>query len=112
MNKNELYDYYNSGKLQPIVQMCLVSWLNYWCNANIEQEIQDPLLLAQTKAEINLLLSDLQGQTVKVSILVLGDSRISGVDESEITEEIINTVVVSIMARCLRWLTGIEQISA
>lgn len=112
MNKQERFDYYNSGKLQPVVQVCLLDWMNYWVNTDIEAEITDPLLLAQTKAEINLLLNDLNNQTTQVSMIVFGDSRIAEVEESAITETLINTVVVSVMANCLRWLTGIEAVSA
>lgn len=112
MTKSERYNYYNSGKLQPIVQVCLLDWLNYWVNADIEAEITDPLLLVQTKAEIDLLLGDLNMQTQKVSEIVFGDSRISGVSEDEITDELINTVVVSVMSKCLRWLSGIDMVSA
>lgn len=112
MTKQERFEYYNSGKLQPVVQVCLLDWMNYWVNTDIEAEITDPLLLAQTKAEINLLLNDLNNQTQKVSEIVFGDSRIAEAEESAITETLINTVVVSVMANCLRWLTGIEAISA
>lgn len=111
MTKQERYDYYNSGKLQPVVQVCLLDWMNYWVNTNIEEQITDPLLLAQTKAEINLLLNDLNSQTNQVSSIVFGDSRIAEVEESAITEALINTVVVSVMANCLRWLTGIDHIN-
>ena len=112
MTKQQRYDYYNSGKLQPVVQVSLLDWLNYWANADIEAEITDPLLLAQTKAEIGLLLTDLANQTTQVSMLVFGDSRIAEAEEEAITETLINTVVVSVMSNCLRWLTGIESVSA
>lgn len=112
MNKQDRFNYYNSGKLQPVVQVCLLDWMNYWVNTNIEEEITDPLLLQQTKAEINLLLNDLNTQTQKVSEIVFSDSRIVEVVEEDITETLINTVVVSVMANCLRWLTGIEIVSA
>ena len=110
-SKQERFDYYNSGELQSITQVCLLDWLNYWANADIESEITDPLLLAQTKAEINLLLSDLGTQTEQVSMLVFGDSRIAETDVAEITEALINTVVVSVMSNCLRWLTGIDHVA-
>ena len=112
MTKQERFDYYNSGKLQPVVQVCLLDWMNYWVNADIEAEITDPLLLAQTKAEINLLLNNLNTQTQQVSMIVFGDSRIAEAEESAITETLINTVVVSVMSNCLRWLTGIESVAA
>ena len=111
MNKQERFNYYNSGKLQPIVQVCLLDWMNYWCNTNIEEQITNPLLLAQTKAEISLLLNDLNGQTQQVSMIVFGDSRIAEVEESAITESLVNTVVVSVMSNCLRWLTGIDSVA-
>ena len=94
MNKQERFDYYNSGKLQPVVQVCLLDWLNYWANADIDTEITDPLLLKQTKAELNLLLNDLSSQTTQVSMLVFGNNRISEAEEEAITETLINTVVV------------------
>ena len=111
MTKNERYEYYNSGKLQPIVQVCLLDWLNYWTSADIEAEITDPLLLAQTKAEISLLLHDLNNQTAQVSMIVFGDDRIASAEEAAITEELINTVVVFVLSNCLRWLTGIESVA-
>ena len=112
MTKQERFEYFNSGKLQSVVQVCLIDWLNYWANADIEAEITDPLLLAQTKAELNLLLNDLNTQTQQVSMIVFGDSRIAEAEESAITEALINTVVVSVMSHCLRWLTGIDHIEA
>lgn len=109
MTKSERYDYYNSGKLQPIVQVCLLDWLAYWTSADIEAEITDPLLLAQTKAEIRLLLGDLNGMTQKVAELAMGEEQIR--TSAEPSESDINTAVVTIMATRLRWLTGIESIA-
>lgn len=108
MNKRERFDYYNAGKLQPIVQICLLDWLAYWTTNGIDT-IEDPLLRTQTAAVIDMLLTDLNGITAKVAELAMGEEQIK--TAAEPSESDINTAVVAIMATRLRWLTGIDSIA-
>ena len=108
MNKQERYDYYNSGKLQPVVQVCLLDWLNYW-SAPGAPAPSDPLLKAQTDEAVRLLLVDLEGMTRKVSELAMGESAVKDADP-EPTESNIEYAVTVIMSNRLKWLTGIESV--
>ena len=106
MTKRERYEYYNSGELQPVVQICLLDWLNYWSASNAPIP-SDPTEAAQIKAAVELLLTDLEGMTRKVSELAMGEDVIK--DAVEPTEANIEYAVTLIMSTRLRWLTGIES---
>ena len=108
MTKRERYDYYNSGELQPVVQICLIDWLNYWSATNAPLP-SDPTLKAHTEAAVELLLTDLDGMTRKVSELAMGMDVIKDADEP--TEANIEYAVTLIMSTRLRWLTGIEDVT-
>ena len=107
MTKRERYEYYNSGELQPVVQICLLDWLNYWSAPNAPLP-SDPTLRAQTEAAVELLLTDLEAMTRKVSELAIGEDVIKDADEP--TEAEIDYAVTLIMSTRLRWLTGIESV--
>lgn len=107
MNKQERYDYYNSGKLQPVVQICLLDWMHYWSAANAPLP-SDPTEAAQIKAAVELLLTDLEGMTVKVSEFAMGEDVIK--DAVEPTEANIEYAVTLTMSTRLRWLTGIVSV--
>lgn len=111
MTKNERFDYLNSGKPQRITQVCLLDWAGYWTTAGLDS-ITDALQKAQTKQAIYLILSDLNTMTAKTTRLVAADSTIAAAEPGAITEEMINTAVVAIMAGRLAWLTGIEELPA
>lgn len=109
LTKSERFDYLNSGKPQRITQVCLLDWASYWTTAGLDS-ITDALQKAQTKEAIRLILSDLGTMTTKVSRLVIGDEAIAAAEPDAVTEAMINTAVVSIMAQKLAWLTGIEEL--
>ena len=107
MTNEERFEYFESGKLQRSVQIELLDWAGYWAAA-YPGNIEDPVLLAQTKAAINLIFSDLAGMIRKVSRLAISDARIKDAMPEGITDTDIKAVVTSIMTNRLAWLTGIE----
>ena len=109
MTNEQRYIYFESGKLQQAVEIELLDWAGYWAGA-FPGEITDPVQQIQTKAAINLILSDLSTMIRKVSRLAISDDRIKAAVPEGITEADIRTVVVSIMANRLPWLTGIEEV--
>lgn len=111
MTKNERFDYLNSGKPQRITQVCLLDWAGYWTTAGLDS-ITDALQKEQTKQAIYLILSDLNTMTAKTARLVVADETIAAAEPGAVTEEMINTAVVSIMTGKLAWLTGIEELPA
>ena len=108
MTNQERYAYYNSGVLQPMVQIELIDWLSYWTTAGTER-IEDDLLRAQTEQAINDLMFDLNGMTNKVSMLAIGEDVIRSAQD-EPTPEQIATAVTNIMTYKLRWLTGVTEV--
>ena len=106
MTNQDRFIYYNSGELQPMVQIELLDWMAYWTTAGVDG-IQDALLRAQTAEAIRSIMSDLNGMTNKVSMLAMGEAVIK--DALHPTEANIKTAVTSIMTNKLRWLTGISD---
>lgn len=107
MTNEQRYEYFESGKLQKAVEIELLDWAGYWA-AYFPGEITDPLQQRQTKKAIELILGDLGQMIRKVSRLAISDDRIKSAAPEGITDADIRTVVVSIMASKLAWLTGIE----
>lgn len=109
MTNEQRYQYFESGKLQRAVQIELLDWAGYWADA-LPGEITDPLLLVQTKAAVNLILTDLSNMIRKVSRLAISYEVFKTAVPEGITDNDIRLVVVNIMATKLKWLTGIEEL--
>lgn len=108
MTNQERYQYYNSGQLQPMVQIELIDWLAYWTSIGTDI-ITDPLLKEQTNEAIKNLLYDLNGMTNKVSMMAIGEAVIKDAPLLP-TEENVKTAVTTIMSTRLRWLTGVDAV--
>lgn len=109
MNNRERYEYFESGKLQRAVQIELLDWAGYWAEF-WPDGLDDELLKLQTKEAVSRILSDLATMTKKVSRLAISADAIKSADPDGVTDAIIHTVVVQIMARRLAWLTGITEV--
>ena len=109
MTNQERFAYYNSGELQPQVQLELIDWLSYWTSAGTGI-INDPLLKAQTEEAIRLIMADLNGMTKKVSMMAIGEAVIK--DSLYPTAENIKTAVTNIMSTRLRWLTDVTEVES
>lgn len=108
MNNQERYAYWESGELQKETQMELLDWAGYWTTEGLD-EITDPTQKEQTRAAINLILCDLPTMVKKVSRLAISDDVIKATEAGGVTEEMVHTIVVAIMAQRLEWLTGIRN---
>ena len=109
MTNQERWDYYQSGALQRATAIELLDWAGYWAGAGLDP-ITDPLQKEQTKKAIELILNDLSGTLKVVSALAISDDAIKACSVDGVTEQIIKTVVVSIMSNKLCWVTGIESL--
>ena len=107
MNNRQRYEYFESGQLQRSTQMELLDWAGYWTTQGLD-EITDPTQKEQTRAAINLILSELPTMVKKVSRMAISDDAIKAAEPGAVTEEMIHTIIVAIMARRLEWLTGIR----
>ena len=109
MNNRERFNYFESGELQRATQMELLDWAGYWTTEGLD-EITDPLQKEQTRVAINMVLSDLPTMVKKVSRLAIADDIIKATPVGGVTEEMIRTIIVAIMANRLEWLTGISTL--
>ena len=108
MTNQERYAYFESGVLQRTTAIELLDWAGYWTTTGLE-EIIDPLQKLQTRAAIRMILTNLANTNKLVSHLAISYDEIKEAEVGEVTEAIIHTVVVSIMASKLEWITGINQ---
>lgn len=109
MTNDERWIYYESGALQRVTAIELLDWAGYWTTAGLD-EITDPLQKEQTRQAIRLILTDLSYAIKVVASLAISDDAIKSCPADNVPESVIHTVVVSIMARKLEWLTGITEL--
>lgn len=108
MTNEERFIYFESGKLQRAVEIELLDWAGYWTTAGTGS-IEDPLQRAQTDAMIRMILRSLPECIKQVSRLAISEDAIK-TSTGDPAESVIHTVTVSILARKLAWLTGIESL--
>ena len=111
MTNDERWTYFESGVLQRITAIELLDWAGYWTTAGLD-EITDPLQKEQTRQAIRLILTDLSYAIKVVASLAISDDAIRACDAGSVPEAVIHTVVVSIMANKLEWLTGVSELIA
>lgn len=109
MNNQERFVYFESGELQRSTQMELLDWAGYWTSEGLD-EIEAPLQKEQTRVAIRMILTDLASMVKKVSRLAISDDIIKAATAGTVTDEMIRTVVVAIMASRLEWLTGVTSV--
>ena len=109
MTNQERYSYFESGVLQRTTAVELLDWAGYWTTTGLG-EITDPLQKLQTRSAIRMILTNLAATNKLVAHLAISYDEIKNAEVGEVTDEIIHTVVVSIMATKLEWITGINQV--
>ena len=111
MTNDERWTYYESGALQRVTAIELLDWAGYWTTAGLD-DITDPLQKEQTREAIRMILTNLSYTIKVVSALAISDEAIKACPADNVPESVIHTVIVSIMARKLEWLTGIRELPA
>lgn len=109
MTNQERWQYFESGELQRVTAVELLDWAGYWTTEGLD-EITDPLQKEQTRQAIRLILTELSRTIKIVASLAISDDAIKACDPDNVPESVIHTVIVSIMARKLEWLTGITAL--
>lgn len=109
MTNQERWQYFESGELQRVTAIELLDWAGYWTTAGLG-DITDPLQKEQTRQAIRLILTDLSYTIKVVASLAISDSAIASSEAGMVQESTIHTVVVSIMANKLEWLTGLTEL--
>lgn len=110
MTNQERWTYFESGELQRVTAVELLDWAGYWTTEGLD-EITDPLQKEQTKQAIRLILTELSRTIKIVASLAISDEAIKSCPVDNVSESIIHTVIVGIMAHKLEWLTGITEIT-
>ena len=108
MTNKERWEFYESADFRQVVAIKLLDWAGYWATAGVDG-IDNPLLKAQTKRAVNMVVTELGYVTGIVVSLAISDSSI--VQAEEVSEEIIGSVVTSIMSYKLAWVTGIDTVN-
>ena len=108
MTDNERWELYKSADFHQMVSVKLLDWAGYWANAGVD-EIEDGLLREQTRRAINVVINDLDATTDIVKSLAISADAIKEVSADSLTPEIVDAVIVSIMARELEFVTGVIQ---
>ena len=110
MDNKQRWEYFESGQLQQKVAIQLLDWAGYWTSIGLDP-IEDPLQKEQTRKAIFMILDD-RGYTVKiVSSMVISMDEIKEKTPEQITDAVVYSCVVSIMASRLEWLTGINELA-
>ena len=109
MTNQERWTYFESGELQRVTAVELLDWAGYWTTAGLS-EITDPLQKEQSRQAIRLILTDLSYAIKIVASLAISDDAIKNCEAGLVPEAVIHTVVVSIMANKLEWLTGLQAL--
>lgn len=111
MTNQERWQYYESGQLQRSVAVQLLDWVGYWTTTGLD-EIIDPLQKEQTRQAIRLILTELSYTIKIVANLAISDEAIKSCPVDNVPESVIHTIIVSIMASKLEWLTGITEVTS
>ncbi|MBP5781931.1 MAG: hypothetical protein J6W04_00145 [Bacteroidales bacterium] len=107
MTNSDRWTLYDSGEIHRMVAIELLDWAGYWTSAGIDG-ITDPLLKAQTKMAIRMILDDLTYCNKIVVGMVISDPGIKSA--TEVTESLVSGIVTSIMTYRLAWLTDKHEV--
>ncbi len=106
MTNQERWNLYDSGELHQAVAIELLDWAGYWASVGVEN-IEGELLQRQSRRAIRMILED-PSYSIRIVIgLFVSDDDVK--NATEITDQLIHTVVVRIMANRLEWITDIYQ---
>ena len=104
MTNQERWNLYDSGELHQAIAIELLDWAGYWASVGVEN-IEGALLRTQSRRAISMILED-PGYTIRiVTGLFVSDDDVK--NATEITDQLVHTVVVRIMAGSLEWVTDI-----
>lgn len=106
MTNQERWQYYESGTLQRAVAVELLDWAGYWSNTGVSG-ITNPITKMQTRAAVNMILTNLSNVIKIVSAIAITYSEIK--DAVIPTEANIHSVVTNIMSFRLEWITNIYE---
>ena len=106
MTTQERWALYENGEFRQTIAVKLLDWAGYWTTAGIDG-ITEPLLKAQTKRAVEMVVQDLSYVIGIVTSLAISDSAIASIEVEEVTEAIIASVITTIMTYKLAWVTGI-----
>ena len=104
MTNQERWNLYDSGELHQAIAIELLDWAGYWASVGVEN-IEGELLRQQTRRVIRMILEDPSYTIRIVSGLFISDDDVK--NATEITQQLVHTVVVRIMAGRLEWITDI-----
>ena len=109
MRKENIWNLYDDGTFRRKIGIELLTWAHYWATAGLD-EIDDALLRDQTKRAVRMILEDPSYAIKIVTGLAVCDPLILDNQSDTITDDIINRVVVGIMASKIQWVTGIDTV--
>lgn len=109
MTTENIWNLYEDGAFRRKIGVELLTWAQYWTTAGLG-EIEDALLRDQTKRAIRMILEDPSYAIKIVTGLAVCDPLILDNQSDTITDDIINRVVVGIMASKIQWVTGIDTV--
>ncbi len=107
MTNQERWNLYDSGTLRQSIAIELLDWAGYWASIGVEN-IEGELLRQQSRRAVRMILEDPSYTIRIVTGLFVSDDEVK--NASEITEQLIHTVVVRIMAGRLQWITDIYPV--
>lgn len=104
MTKQERWNLYENGQFRQSIGIELFDWAGYWATAGLDP-IEDETQKNQTRQAIHLILENPSFVIGVVTGLAISDDAV--ISAEVITDAIIHSVVVSIMANKLEWVTGV-----
>lgn len=110
MTNQERWELYENGELRQDIAIELLDWAGYWSGPGvIDSEITDDLLKRQTRQAVKMILEDIS-YCIRITVgMFISDDDVKNASVEDITEALIHTVIVRIMATKLEWLTGISE---
>ena len=110
MTSEERWAYFNTGVLQSMTAIELLDWAGYWTMEGVDS-IENALLKQQTKIAIDRILTDLGYMNKVVSNLAISYEEIQNAPSTAaITQSMIHSIVVNIMATRISWLTDLFEL--
>ena len=104
MTNQERWNLYDSGDLHQAIAIELLDWAGYWASVGVEN-IEGEILRQQSRRAIRMILEDPSYTIRIVTGLFVSDDDVK--NATEITGELIHTVIVRIMATRLEWITDV-----
>ncbi|MBQ6503091.1 MAG: hypothetical protein IJI57_04160 [Flexilinea sp.] len=104
MTNQERWNLYDSGELHQMIAIELLDWAGYWASVGVEN-IEGETLRQQSRRAIRMILEDPSYTIRIVTGLFVSDDDVK--NATEITDALVHTVVVRIMANRLEWITDV-----